>query len=240
MGIFNTKRKGFFQSKRISGYLLYGIGEIILVVIGILIAVSINNYNQRKSSEQLLTSYLQVYKQDLVQDTIVVTSVLDYLKKRKEVFKMFLSDTVSVGTYKNNPQGYGLILSYNPFKLQQKGINLLQRYVNDADKQQDTLISRILTTHNAFDNLLEGSNERIGKDIDENMLYLKNNEPWIGDLLLGRLDNPQMMTYLLSPEYRARLAIHSTLVYGNLEPQLNAFMRENRQTLAMLEERLKG
>jgi len=34
------------KENKVSKYMLYAIGEIILVVIGILIALSINNYNE--------------------------------------------------------------------------------------------------------------------------------------------------------------------------------------------------
>ncbi|SDS35384.1 hypothetical protein SAMN04515667_1984 [Formosa sp. Hel1_31_208] len=240
MSIFNKKRMGFLSKKKLSSYLLYGIGEIILVVIGILIAVTINNKKQERDAQNQLRSYLQVYKQDLIQDTTIIHAVLEtYVEKRKEYFKLFLSDTVTAKTYAETPQGYGLILSYTPFQLQQKGINLLEKYVNDRDSEQDTLISTILTSYRTFDNLLTATNNRIGDDIDNNMLYFKENEPWIADILMGKLDNPEIMRYYLSDAYRARLAIHSTLIYGNLEPQLKALKETDKEILELINERLK-
>lgn len=239
MSIFNKKRMTLVSKKSLSKYLLYGIGEIILVVIGILIAVSINNKNQEKASQQKLRSYLQVYQEDLIQDTLVIHSVLEnYIDLRREYFQTFLSDTVTAKTYQEKPQGYGLILSYTPFTLQQKGINLLENYVSDNENEQDSLITRIITTHKAFDNLLYETNKRIGDDIDDNLNYYKANHPWIADILMGRLDNPDMMTYYLSDKHRARLAIHSTLIYGNLEPQLKALQKEDREILELLNKRL--
>jgi len=226
------------SKKQISKYLAYGIGEIILVVIGILIAVSINNKNQEREAQKKLRSYLQVYQQDLIQDTLTVGRTMTYIDDRKEFFKLFLSDSVTAKTYFENPEGFGLILSYSPFKLQKKGINLLENYVNDDEREQDTLISKILTNHAAYNNLIIETNERIGSDIDNNMLYLKENQPWVADLLMGKISNPDMMDYLLSDKYRARLAIHSTLVYGNLEPMLKGLQETNIETLEQLEVRL--
>ncbi len=229
----------FLSKKNISRYLLYGIGEIILVVIGILIAVSINNRNQKQATEKKLSSYLQVYQQDLKQDTLMVNTILkNYIDKRKESFKIFLSDTVTANTFKLHPEGYGLILSYSPYRLQQKGFSLLEDYVNDNKSEQDSLISRIVTNHRLFEDAINNSNDRIGDDIDNNMLYFKENHPWIADLLLGKLDNPDMMSYYLSDTHKARLAVHSTLVFGNLELQLKAFQKESKQTLEMINKRL--
>ena len=44
---------------KFSKYLLYAIGEIVLVVIGILIALSINNWNENLKNKKLETSYLK-------------------------------------------------------------------------------------------------------------------------------------------------------------------------------------
>ena len=239
MSIFNKNRKSVMSKKSFGKYLLYGIGEIILVVIGILIAVNINNFNEKKASEKRLETYLEIYKQDLVIDTTVVGQVLKYVDSKKEHFKLFLSDTVSAKAYNENPQGFGLTLSYFPFKLQQKGIGLLENYVNDTEVDQDTLISNILANHRIYENLINTSVERIGEDIDHNMDYLKEEQPWIANLLLGQLNHPDMIRYYLSENHRARLAIHSGLVYGNLEPQLKAIQTFYKETITQLNNRLE-
>lgn len=45
-------RRKLMDNKKITSYLLYAIGEIVLVVIGILIAVSLNNWNNNKQLEE--------------------------------------------------------------------------------------------------------------------------------------------------------------------------------------------
>ena len=56
---FRIVRQKMLTENKFSKYLIYAIGEIILVVIGILIALSINNWNQNrldKNEEELLLS----------------------------------------------------------------------------------------------------------------------------------------------------------------------------------------
>ena len=50
---------------KFSKYLLYAIGEIILVVIGILIALSINNWNENKKTQNQLSLILYNLIEDL-------------------------------------------------------------------------------------------------------------------------------------------------------------------------------
>lgn len=56
---FRKIRQRLINENRISKYLLYAIGEIILVVIGILIALQINNWNENRKSAKQENLYLK-------------------------------------------------------------------------------------------------------------------------------------------------------------------------------------
>lgn len=66
---FRKIRLRTLTESKFGKYLLYSIGEIILVVIGILIALSINNWNDLKKNkvieQQLLTSLLEEFQANL-------------------------------------------------------------------------------------------------------------------------------------------------------------------------------
>ena len=55
---FRKIRKGLLDGGRTSKYLLYAFGEVALVVIGILIALQINNWNTQKQESKSLREYL--------------------------------------------------------------------------------------------------------------------------------------------------------------------------------------
>ena len=56
--IFRRIRQRLLTENKLAKYLLYAIGEIILVVIGILIALQINNWNEARKTESLEQAYL--------------------------------------------------------------------------------------------------------------------------------------------------------------------------------------
>ena len=68
---FRKIRQKLVQENRVSKYLLYAFGEIILVVIGILIALQINNWNEERierTKEQVLLHQLREdYQSNLMQ-----------------------------------------------------------------------------------------------------------------------------------------------------------------------------
>jgi hypothetical protein len=47
-----------FSNQAVKKYFLYAIGEVTLVVVGILIALQVNNWNQRRQEEEQVTTYL--------------------------------------------------------------------------------------------------------------------------------------------------------------------------------------
>lgn len=162
MKIFNTSHFQLLKGSGLTQYLVYAVGEIVLVVFGILIAVTINNDKENLTSKKRLSSYLQVYNTDLQLDTLWVSNVLKIIEERNIYYKLFLSDSLSAKTYAENPQGYGLVLSYTAFKLQKKGIGLLENYVYDSEFEQNTPIFNILANHRMYANLINTAIEHIG------------------------------------------------------------------------------
>lgn len=65
------------QAGKFSKYLLCAIGEIVWVVIGILIALGINNWKENKSSADTEFGYMQNLKEDLQVDIQLYNGYLD-------------------------------------------------------------------------------------------------------------------------------------------------------------------
>ncbi|MBK8498943.1 MAG: hypothetical protein IPL52_09030 [Flavobacteriales bacterium] len=66
--IFNTIRHRLLKENRLTRYLVYAIGEIFLVMIGILLALQVNLWNLARLDRQKEVKYLQTLKLDLLVD----------------------------------------------------------------------------------------------------------------------------------------------------------------------------
>ena len=87
---FRQIRQIMIKENKVSKYLLYAIGEIALVVIGILIALGVNNWNQEKKDHRLGKDYLLRIHRDLVQDTINFKGIITHNNNLRKDIKGLL------------------------------------------------------------------------------------------------------------------------------------------------------
>lgn len=91
--------------RRFRKYLLYAIGEIILVVIGILIALQINTWNNNRTQRLKETQYLSQIRDNLTQDMNNIDYTIKFNVQKEEAirdaFKLFGTvqdmDSLSIG-----------------------------------------------------------------------------------------------------------------------------------------------
>lgn len=68
------------SENKTSKYLKYAIGEIVLVMIGILLALQVNNWNEDRKANKIGVKYLMGIQNDLKNDIALADSILKQLK----------------------------------------------------------------------------------------------------------------------------------------------------------------
>ena len=86
--VYRKIRKQMADDNRPVKYARYAIGEILLVVIGILIALQINNWNEGRKQQNEINGALTQILNDLKQDK----DVLDYFKGRESDCVLYLKE----------------------------------------------------------------------------------------------------------------------------------------------------
>jgi ribosomal protein L17 len=98
--LFRNIRKQLLAEGKTTKYLKYAMGEIILVVIGILIALQINNWNENRKNKVERVAILKNLKTELAEDLSILTYTLDRLDARKKaadyLYKLITSETKSM------------------------------------------------------------------------------------------------------------------------------------------------
>ena len=93
---FRKIRFELMEKNKTANYLKYAIGEIVLVVIGILIALQINNWNESKKQHEILNGHLETILENLNNNKIQLNTLIDHRKK-----SLALS-TQMINSYKSN------------------------------------------------------------------------------------------------------------------------------------------
>jgi len=79
------------KTSKIGKYFKYAIGEIVLVVIGILIALSINNWNENRKHAIAEQEFFKSIKDDLKQDLDFINYVQSYSKPKIDAYNLLSS-----------------------------------------------------------------------------------------------------------------------------------------------------
>ncbi len=79
------------KENKVSKYMLYAIGEIVLVVIGILIALSINNWNSNRIQKQKENLLLRELNKEFKGNKVQLDTVLFYHKKSMKSVNYLIS-----------------------------------------------------------------------------------------------------------------------------------------------------
>lgn len=129
---FRQIRRKLLSESKFSRYLLYAIGEIILVVIGILIALEINNWNNRRILDRNEIKSYHNIKQQLIDDQTELTEVKafnDYLYK---VFE-YANDIIEKKDINLQDSLAGCVMSLVWYSDFHRSGNIYETLVNSGD-----------------------------------------------------------------------------------------------------------
>ena len=166
---FRKIRQKMLSENKVSQYLLYAIGEIVLVVIGILIALQINNWNINRISDKQMIIHLGSLKKDLSIDTLNFTKAINNYSKEVDLRK----NLMPLSNYENIPTDsiFQLIIPYygtqksisNTFnKITNSGITQISKNDSLSEKIYDYYTTRLEN----FNSLLDWDKEKTTNDAE--------------------------------------------------------------------------
>jgi hypothetical protein len=149
------------------------------VVIGILIALSINNLNETLKQKETTNSIYSIVKEDLNNDISEIDSFLkDYNEVMKPSFKTVLETNLTKEDWLKNPQYMVVIGGFEDFSINQRGFELLKTQSNLILNTKQNLASEINLFYNqhiveidvAIEELLH-ENVELTKNLKKNDWY---------------------------------------------------------------------
>jgi hypothetical protein len=129
---FRKIRQDLLKKGKTGKYLQYAIGEIVLVVIGILIALSINNWNDGQSKRNAELNFYKNKKQQLLDDAFNIAGELKYNTRFTNQFRYAIQ--IIEANDKSKKDSLGKIamklINYSDFDGQS---NIYETMVNSGD-----------------------------------------------------------------------------------------------------------
>ena len=218
-------------------YFKYAVGEIVLVVIGILIALQINNWNELQKKRKLKNEYITSLKVDLTKDTIQLN---DRVKRNIEILKEIISfknrindgDIVTLDDFEMFYRNYtpGPINVTNTYNTNTFNILVSSGNIDLFDSQSREQIMELNRLQNS-ESKVSTFNKEFFFNVAENTLH---KYPPIGYSL-----NEEVINKLWEKEKKDDLPKDLIRALGQLEYTLNRYLELNKDVLLQTELVLK-
>ncbi|MEM9544848.1 MAG: DUF6090 family protein [Bacteroidota bacterium] len=224
------------SSKETLEFFKYAIREIILVVIGILIAVSINNWNEHRKNKNELRNIFIMVKEDIQNDITEINEVLTWYEKIKPTFAQVLKDSISREDYLQNQTIAYLILGYPEISFDQRGFKLLSDYNESHNDYSDTLVQNIVDFYTERMLEIQVDEKLRAGDFEDNFNHWKTGHEWWAEYIYDKKIDRFLDYALYSKDYKNRVATSHFLTYDVYLPELRKFKGLGLKIVKAIEE----
>ena len=234
--------KSIFKKNRrniTSKYLKYAIGEIVLVMIGILLAMQINNWNENRKQQREFNNILNTIHQDLKRDTLIASSLIKYYKEIEKNSLHIINKKVNRNNYKEYPKSKNLVSRYKSFNIQTKGFSMAKNFSTKNVIKNDSLFIEISQFYSAFLPIIDDSNGFVKEEVLSNIETYKKYD-WYVDWTQGNFTDDMILYFSESEEYRKQVASHNLLAGKNHMLFISAYYDNAIKVMKLINENLSN
>ena len=227
----NIRRKLLSSDNKVISYLLYAIGEIILVVAGILIAVAIDDWNERKKN---YANYVEVLKEVQKDIFLTVNSVpLEYFARKDSMIEMILATDPDATVYRRFGELSSVLMLHFPILVEQGGFQKLKK-LGEVPEEYKEIISQLNVLYGTWTDTMLKVDEKNDDLITFHRQNIRETYPWASTIesvhFVDSLDERYIDYLVNDPIYRNRLvAYHMDLLrweLWNLRIWLNTAVKD--------------
>lgn len=129
---FRKIRQNLLIENKTSKYFKYAIGEIFLVVIGILIALQVNNWNEKRIANDQSKIYLKNLDKEINQNIIIIESIGENLERMADISHYYHSKLYDRSEEISDSVISNFILKINPIITFNPSTTVLQDFISSG------------------------------------------------------------------------------------------------------------
>lgn len=230
---FRKIRFNLIKTNKALEYIKYALGEILLVVIGILLAVQINNWNQEKENQKKITSIFIDILNDLADDIHEVERIIQFYEKKDSITNRVLSNKVTVADYEGPNPYLTLVLNRRMLKINSNGYENLVLHFDKIPEDQKKVMRSLKRLYNRDKLRVLEFQEKTSEIIDKTLEHYALNYDWFSNSEEKHLE--EMRDYqLYDPKYKNEVKLYQIITVRNLLGILNQFRRDAVEVYKML------
>tara|TARA_R110001632_G_scaffold43376_1_gene109878 strand:+ start:38445 stop:39527 length:1083 start_codon:yes stop_codon:yes gene_type:complete len=204
-----------------SKYFKYAIGEIVLVVIGILIALQINNWNETRNQKQTVKALFLDVQRDLLNDIEEATYIMNWFEELDTIAQNIYNDKYKKEDYlnaKDNTIYKSGITSY-PLHLSKQSFETLNTKKELIPEEYKGLLKNLNTIYNEQAHFLELRQNESIQQMNDYLKYLYANYDWMIDYKNNNYTD-ELIDYHLNNKYHKRQVLlwnqYTNNAYGSV------------------------
>jgi type II secretory pathway pseudopilin PulG len=245
--LFRNIRKNLIAEGKTTKYFKYAIGEIVLVVIGILIALSINNWNEQRKQKKQLDAIYTTVQQNLKTDLNNLKVPIDFFETLDSTLTNILTtnystsflDSINGTNYLECIPCKSSINYYESFEKQDNGFELLKKYQDNESIKGNEFSQDIIQFYTVQGNGLTTFRDLLIKEAYSNLKYYEQ-FPWYSDYSLGNY-NPEAIAYFLNDQtYKNKAANFKIFIGRNYLKNLKDYEASATDFISKIEKRRKA
>ena len=219
---FQNIRKNLAAENKVASYLRYAIGEIVLVVLGILIALSINNWNEQRKTENRIVEILKEVQNDLGKNILEADKTIGYYKYKKSKILLILNDKLTFDYYKTHPRSKFFLISSSHIKLYDNGYKNLMQNANSIPDKYKTVINPLneLYIYDKYE--IDKFDALVTQAIGDYWTTVSKFDWWYSVATSLKISD-EMIDYLLTPRFKNQAYVYAGAGWISLSSTLSRF-----------------
>jgi len=177
---FRHIRQRLLRDNKFSKYLLYAVGEILLVVIGILIALQVDNWNQERENKEKVKAILSDLMVELESNIEETTRVMKFYEQKDSTIFLSITNQLTEDNFRNNKPGnlFSLTTLYTRANLSNEAWFKLMDISDIIPEEYKSIISSLNRLYNVSQARIIQDNDLIDKTTSDYYNYLAETYPW--------------------------------------------------------------